>query len=119
MFIPSLTERNSPQKERDLLARPVRMGGLGLTNTVQTARSEYSASIEVSAPLADKIMAQSHENPEDANLQTLINEVRKGKGRWSKTETRGGEELYPTKGKKSNRPVTRKGCFQLAHSNPL
>ena len=54
VFISSLTESNCTQKERDLLALPVRMGGLGLTNTVQTARSEYSASIKISAPLADK-----------------------------------------------------------------
>ena len=42
LYHPFKTERNYTQKERDLLALPVRMGGLGLTNTVQTARSGYN-----------------------------------------------------------------------------
>ena len=41
------------ETERDLLALPVRMGGLGLTNPSQTAASEYAASVKITAPLVE------------------------------------------------------------------
>ena len=35
----------------------------------------YSASIKMSAPLVDKIMAQSHETPDDADVRRLMHAV--------------------------------------------
>ena len=55
VFIPSVIGRNCSEAERDLVALPVRMGGLGLINPSVTADAEYSASIRVSAPLISKI----------------------------------------------------------------
>ena len=60
VLIPSLTEHNCSVAERKLLALPARMGGLGMTNPSESAESDYSASIRMSAPLVDKIIAQSH-----------------------------------------------------------
>ena len=51
VLIPSLIGRNRSEAERDLVALPVRMGGLGLINPSHSADAEYSASIRVSAPL--------------------------------------------------------------------
>ena len=65
VLIPSLIGRNCYEAERDLVALPVRMGGLGLINPSHSADAEYSASIRVSAPLVSKIEAQSHETPEE------------------------------------------------------
>ena len=45
VLIPSLTEHNCSPTERELLALPVHMGGLGLTNPSASARAEYLASI--------------------------------------------------------------------------
>ena len=45
LLIPSLTERNCSQVERGLVALPARKAGLGLTNPLEIAESEYSASI--------------------------------------------------------------------------
>ena len=63
---------SSSEAERDLVALPVRMGGLGLINPSDSADAEYSASIRVSAPLVSKIEAQSHETPEEAEVQRLV-----------------------------------------------
>ena len=51
------------------------MGGLGLINPSDSADAEYSASIRVSAPLVSKIEAQSHETPEEAEVQRLVEEL--------------------------------------------
>ena len=45
------------------------MGGLGITNPSESAESEYLASIRMSTPLVDKIIAQSHETPDDADVR--------------------------------------------------
>ena len=79
VLIPSLTEHNCSVAERKLLALPARMGGLGMTNPSESAESEYSASIKMSAPLVEKITAQSHEIPDDADLRRLMHAVRKEK----------------------------------------
>ena len=85
------------------------MGGLGLTNTVQTARSEYSASIKVSAPLAHKIMPQSHENPGDAIVQTLVNEVRKEKDDGLKQKLEEVKNSLPQKARRAEDLSREKG----------
>ena len=79
VLIPSLTEHNCSVTERKLPALPARMGGLGMTNPSKSAESEYSASIRMSATLVDKIMAQSHETPDDADVRRLMYAVRKEK----------------------------------------
>ena len=50
-----------------------------MTNPSESAESEYSASIRMSAPLVDKIMAQSHETSDDADVRRLMHAVRKKK----------------------------------------
>jgi len=69
VFITSLTER----KERARSA--CTSGSHGWSGTHQHSpdcKVRILRVHEVSAPLADKIMAQSHENPDDANVQTLV-----------------------------------------------
>ena len=77
VLIPSLIDRNCSETERDLLTLPVRMGGLGLINPSVSADVEYQASIRLSAPLVSKIEAQSHETPEEAEVQRLVYATRK------------------------------------------
>ena len=77
VLILSLIGRNCSEAERDLVALPVRMGGLWLINLSDSADAEYSASIRVSAPLVRKIEAQSHETPEQAEVQRLVYTTRK------------------------------------------
>ena len=79
VLIPSLIGRNYSKAERNLVALPVRMGGLGIINPSDDADVGYSASIRVSAPLVSKIEAQSHETPEEAEVQLLLYATRKEK----------------------------------------
>ncbi|KAL5516321.1 hypothetical protein EMCRGX_G001614 [Ephydatia muelleri] len=58
-FIPSLTGRAAlSDLERELLALPARLGGLGLLNPSHLSTTEYSASMKVTQPLVDHIIKQ-------------------------------------------------------------
>ena len=52
--------------ERDLLALPVLMGGLGLVNPVNQSQQEYEASIKATGPLVKQIAKQAVETTNDA-----------------------------------------------------
>ena len=59
-LIPTLTGRPPPNDfERDLLALPARLGGMGLINPMTIADQEYKASLEVSGPLVRCLINQN------------------------------------------------------------
>ena len=97
VLIPSLIGRNCSEAERDLVALPVGMGGLGLTNPSVIADTEYSGSIRVSAPLVSKIEAQCHETPEEAEVQRLAYAIRKEKDDGLKEELEEVKAMLPDK----------------------
>ena len=49
--------------DRELLALPARLGGLGIVNPTKLSPSEHQASINISAPLRDLILEQNHGTP--------------------------------------------------------
>ena len=55
------------------------MYGRSWDHPSDSADAEYSASIRVGAPLVSKIEAQSHEAPEEAEVQRLVYATRKEK----------------------------------------
>ena len=50
MLIPAITECKRNQLDRNILALPVRLGGLGLGNPSLEARREYASSVKVTDP---------------------------------------------------------------------
>ena len=42
VLIPAITEHNCGQSDRDILAQPVRLGGLGFTNPCSEGEREYT-----------------------------------------------------------------------------
>ena len=65
-LIPTLTGQSSPNDSvRELLGLPERLGGLGLINPTKITSTQHKASINISAPLKDQILAQDHEYPPD------------------------------------------------------
>ena len=67
VLIPSITDHHcTTPSERDLLALPVRLGGLGIKNPSQDADLHYQASMKTTGPLVHKIISQGHETPDDA-----------------------------------------------------
>ena len=58
-LIPALTGRSAPgDEERDLLALPVRLGGLGIVNPVQALANEFRRSSTITKSLIDLICEQ-------------------------------------------------------------
>ena len=70
-LIPTITGHTCTTSERELLALPVRMGGLGLENPVERAGFEHAMSLQVTAPLVTQIVSQAHEPPDDALIRSL------------------------------------------------
>ena len=68
VLIPALLEHHVTETERDLLALPVRMGGLGLVNPVNQSRQEYEASIKATGLLVKQIAKQAAEPPNDEDV---------------------------------------------------
>ena len=56
--------------DRDVLALPVRLGGLGLSNPCHEAAREHASSIQVTSPLREHILAQTHQPPDDSLIKS-------------------------------------------------
>ena len=119
VLIPSLTGRNCSEAVRDLVALPVRMGGLGLINLSDSADAEYSASIRVSAPLVRKVEAQSHETPEEAQVQGLVYATRKEKDDGLKKELEEVKAMLPDKTQRAVDLACEKGASNWLTVIPL
>ena len=76
MLIPAINERKCNQLDRNILALPVRLGGLGLGNPSLEAKREYASSVKVKKPLVEQIVSQSHQLPEDSLTKLAQQEVR-------------------------------------------
>ena len=81
MLIPSITGHTCTREERDLLALPVRMEGLGLNYPSQVATFEYEASVKVTKLLVQQVVSQhQHQTlPDLAETRTLQHSARKEK----------------------------------------
>jgi len=87
VLIPSITSHHcSTPSERDLLALPVRLGGLGIINPSQDADLQYQASMKTTAPLVEKIVSQALETPDDAIVSSLQQSVRREKNEVLRTK---------------------------------
>ena len=55
----------------------MRLGGLGFLNPVENAGIEYKASVSVTAPLVNQIVAHAHEPANEADVNELRRRVRR------------------------------------------
>ena len=78
VFIPSLTGRPPCSNlTRNLLALPVRLGGLGLVNPITTSDLNFQASEKVTAPLVAIISSQDQtQEVDDAEINTVKKDLR-------------------------------------------
>ena len=79
VFLQAITEHECTQLEREILALPVRKGGLEVTNPCQEADVEYVASTKITAPLVEQIQTQRYELLDDSRIQSLKQIARKEK----------------------------------------
>ena len=70
MFILAITERKCNQLDRNILALPVHLGGLGVGNPSLEARCEYASSVKETKLFVEQIVSQSHQLTEDSPHKT-------------------------------------------------
>ena len=56
--MPAIIRRDISNDERDILALPIRLGGLGISKPDEMAEVEYAASIKITNSLKDSILRQ-------------------------------------------------------------
>ena len=59
----------SPARARNSSLKPVKKGGIGVTNTCNEATLEYSVSRKVTTLLVEQMQEQIHELPDDSRVQ--------------------------------------------------
>ena len=93
VLIPSITGCPPVQKLiRDLLALPVRLGGLGIVNPTETADDKFHASVKLTAPLVTIIASQDQNMEIDpTDVITAKREIRVSNSQ----QTHRGD-LFPT-----------------------
>ena len=111
VLIPSITGHYCTQGERELLALPVRMGGMGLTNPSQEAASEYVASDNISGPLAQRIKSQVHEPPDETEIHAVQREMCQVKNRYLKEKLDQVKSSVSGKNSESCGPCYSERCF--------
>ena len=77
ILIPAITDHQCNPLDRDILALPARLGGLGLENPSHEAEREYVSSKKVTVPLVDQIVAQLHQLPDESHIKSAQQAVRK------------------------------------------
>ena len=110
VLIPSITDHHCTKSERDLLALPVRMGGLGLINPRQDAAMQYETSIKTTTPLVEKIIAQAYEIPDDSVIHTLQQNARNEKNEVLQAKRDGIKNSLPPKTRRAMELATEKGA---------
>ena len=118
-LIPAITDRQCGQLDRDILALPVRLGGLGIANPSSDANFYYTSSVKVIAPLVEQIVSQVHLLPEDSLIRSAQQEVRAERAKnWEKRAER-LKEAAPKNTQRALDLATEKGSSMWLASLPL
>ena len=81
-LLPALTGKSAPNdSERDLMALPVRSGGLGIRDPTKQAEVEFSASVQICSPMVKNMLSGLFDNDYDCVSDQLLarSDVRKEK----------------------------------------
>ena len=119
MLIPAITERKCNQLDRNILALPIRLGGLGLGNPSLEARREYASSVKVTKPLVEQIVSQSHQLPEDSLTKLAQQEVRSERSKELEHRAERIKEMAPRKTQRALDLATEKGSSAWLTVLPL
>ena len=116
---PALTGHTCTDTERNLLALPVRMGGLGLVNPMELASPEYTASTKVTAPLVEQIVSRAHASPDDNTVRSLQQEARNEKEQLLSGNFEEVKSDLPYRSKRAVELATEKGASSWLTVLPL
>ena len=112
VLIPAITDR-------DILALPVRLGGLGIANPSSDANFDYTSSVKVTAPLVEQIVSQVHQLPEDSLIRSVQQEVRAERVKTLQERAERPKEVAPQKTRRTLDLATEKGSSMWLTSLPL
>ena len=70
VLIPEIVERKCSKLDRDVIPQPLRLGGLGLSNPCHEAAREHASSIQVTSPLVEHIVAETHQLPDESLIES-------------------------------------------------
>ena len=115
----TITERKCNQLDRNILALPVRLGGLGLGNPSLEARREYASSAKVTKPLVEQIVSQSHQLPEDSLTKLEQQEVRGDRSKELEHRAERIKEMAPRTTQRALDLATEKGSTEWLPVLPL
>ena len=121
-FLPALTGQNACNDlERELLALPVRLGGLGIAIPSSRAKCHNSASRKITGPHKDLILQQSNEFPaETKNTQTRIkNQLRTERRHHHKTSATSLTDSLSETSKRAMAISTEKGASSWLCTLPI
>ena len=87
-LIPAIIGRNVSDTERMIISLPMRYGGLGIANPVETAEREYQASITVTENLAELIYNQEQnlDNYDTKRQAEIISNLKTAKDKYLLTK---------------------------------
>ena len=97
ILIPAITERKCNQLDRNILALPVRLGGLDLGNPSLEERREYASSLKVTNPLVEQTASKSHQLPEDSLTKLEQQKVRSERLKELEQRAERIKEMAPSK----------------------
>ena len=109
MLIPTITEHKCNQLDRNILALPLRLGGLALGNPSLEARFEYVSSVKVTKSLVEQIVSQSRQLPKDSLTKLAQQEVRSEKSKEVEHRAERIKEMAPRKTQRALGLATEKG----------
>ena len=110
VLLPAIIERKTSHLERDILALPVRFGGLGLTNPCHEAKREYASSVKVTAPLVEQIESQAHQLPDEALVKSAQNVTRSERIKELEERAEQIKQVAPQKTRRALELATEKGA---------
>ena len=116
-FLPALTGQDTCNGDvRDLLALPVRLGGLGIVNPSKQATLHQNASEKITTPLTDLILAQSQEYTPQVKAEQIRAKKSAQSQRRQSEKLKASEisEKLPCNPSKIDEDFNRKGRFKLA-----
>ena len=121
-FLPSLTGQNALNDEtRELMALPVRHGGLGIINPSHNNQIQHQSSEHITAPLVSLIVQQSHTYPQEAKAEQLRakEQAVKLRKQWDATTATELKDKLPNNIKRALEASTEKGASSWLATLPI
>ena len=119
VLIPAIKDRQCSQLERDILALPVRLGGLGIADPSSDANFDYTSSVKVAALLIEQIVSRVHQLPEDSLIRSAQQEVRAERAKILEKRAERLKEVSPQKTRHALDLAIEKGSSMWLTSLPL